>query len=392
MANQFLSPEGDLENHFITESWLIDQYIGDQSWGWGRNTSSHLGDNTIISRSIPVTTFSGGSNWRQVSTGSDYTAGIKTDGTLWVWGGNSNAQLGVRVLGGTRPTPVTTFFGSNSWRQVSCGKFHTAVIVFSGQIWSFGLGASGQLGNTSAATRTIPVGTVPNLTWRQVSCGNDHTAGVAESGALYTWGSNTFCQLGNDQIFNRCTLVTTFAGGTNWKQVSCGGNHTTAVKYDGTLWVWGYNYHGQLGDNTSGINKKTPVTTFAGGTDWRLVSTGEDHTLAIKNGGTLWVWGRNNFGQLGTNTSGDSKSTPVTTFAGGTNWKRVSGGYQFTAAIKNDGTLWTWGSNSYGQLGTNTWSGDTKFTPVTTFIGGTNWKQVSCGDYHVEAVTLGIDI
>ena len=103
--------------------------------------------------------------------------------------------------------------------------------------------------------------------------------------------------------------------------------------------------------------------------------------------GNLWVWGQGTSGQLGDNTA-TTKSTPVTTLAGGTNWKQVSSGNNHCAAIKTDGTLWTWGYSSQGQLGDNTVTN--KSTPVTTFAGGTNWKQVSAGYRHCAAITAGI--
>ncbi len=150
-----------------------------------------------------------------------------------------------------------------------------------------------------------------------------------------------------------------------------------------TLFTWGSGGYGRLGDNTT-TSKSTPVTTFAGGTNWKQVSAGNRHCAAIKTDGTLWTWGLGTSGQLGDNTT-TNKLTPVTTFAGGTNWKQVSAGSNQTAAIKTDGTLWTWGINTFGSLGTNN-AGNSIFTPVTTFAGGTNWKQVSA-DSHCAAVT-----
>ena len=205
---------------------------------------------------------------------------------------------------------------------------------------------------------------------------------------LWTWGQGYSGQLGDNTTTNRSTPVTTSAGGTNWKQVSSGTDHCAAIKTDGTLWTWGNISYGQLGDNNSTTNKSTPVTTFAGGTNWKQVSSGFFHCAAIKTDGTLWTWGNGGEGLLGDNTE-TTKSTPVTTFAGGTNWKQVSGGRFYCAAIKTDGTLWTWGQGIYGQLGDNT--ATSKSTPVTTFAGGTNWKQVSSGRIHCAAITAGIN-
>ena len=199
---------------------------------------------------------------------------------------------------------------------------------------------------------------------------------------LWIWGSGNSGRLGTNVETSRSTPVTTFAGGTNWKQVSCGADHTAAIKTDGTLWTWGYGGNGILGTNNT-ISRSTPVTTFAGGTNWKQVSCFSDNTAAIKTDGTLWIWGTQG-SRLGINDSTTNRSTPVTTFAGGNNWKQVSAGGFHTAAIKTDGTLWTWGENSSGQLGNN--STTDRSTPVTTFAGGTNWKQVSSGQGHMAAI------
>jgi alpha-tubulin suppressor-like RCC1 family protein len=390
MPNQFNSPEGDLENYFVSESWLIDQWVGDTLLTWGNNNSGQLGDNTTIFRSTPITTLAGGANWKQVADGGSHTAAIKTDGTLWSWGQNIFSQLGNNTTI-FRSTPITTFAGGTNWKQVACGDSHTAAIKTDGTLWTWGLGSQGRLGgNEIPISKNTPVTTFAGGTnWKQVACGANNTAAIKTDGTLWTWGNNNAGQLGDNTTTQRITPVTTFAGGTNWKQVAGGTSHTAAIKTDGTLWTWGINT-GSLGDNTI-INRSTPVTTFAGGTNWKQVSCGGNHTAAIKTDGTLWVWGFNNFGQLGDNTTNSlyPRSTPVTTFAGGTNWKQVAGGSAYTAAIKTDGTLWTWGQNTSGQLGNNTTTD--RSTPVTTFAGGTNWKQVSGGNSHTTAITSGTD-
>ena len=194
------------------------------------------------------------------------------------------------------------------------------------------------------------------------------------------WGRNDYGVLGtNDVIYPICTPVTTFSGGTNWKQVSGGLNIVSAVKTDGTLWTWGNSpYNGRYDAFVF-----TPVTTFAGGTNWSQVR----NNAAIKNDGTLWVWGLNNQGQLGTNNTFGLYPNQI--YGGGTNWKKVSSWTSNSQAIKTDGTLWVWGRNDYGQLGTN--DTNTRCTPVTTFAGGTNWKQVDSGFYHTVALTSGTD-
>jgi len=359
-------------------------------WGWGNNGSGQLGNNTITTSNIPVTTFARGTNWKQVSCGSNHTAAIKTDGTLWTWGRGTSAQLGDNTTT-NRSTPVTTFAGGTNWKQVACGGYFTAAIKTDGTLWTWGLGGSGQLGINDVLTRTTPVQTFAGGTnWKQVACGDSHTAAIKTDGTLWTWGRGTNGILGDNAQTNRSTPITTFAGGTNWKQVACGFSaisNTSAIKTDGTLWVWGSNGYGQIGNNTT-IFRLTPVTTFAGGTNWKQVSSGNDHTAAIKTDGTLWTWGRNNNAQLGINGI-LTRTTPVQTFAGGTNWKQVTCGQNFTAAIKTDGTLWTWGLGTSGQLG-NGYSTN-RSTPITTFAGGTNWKQVAGGGNIHNSATTYID-
>ena len=127
MPSNFNSPEGNLEEHFVDEYFLIDQFVGDTLWIWGRNDYGSLGINDTTDRSTPVTTFTGGTNWKQVSGGTLHTAAIKTDGTLWTWGYNYYGALGTNDTT-YRGTPVTTFAGGSNWKQVAGRYYNTAAI------------------------------------------------------------------------------------------------------------------------------------------------------------------------------------------------------------------------------------------------------------------------
>ena len=381
----------DLGKKLITKDYLISVYpsIGQQIgippelWIWGGNAYGQLGTNDTATRSTPVTTLSGGSNWKQVSGGQGYTAAIKTDGTLWTWGNNGNGKLGTND-DQNKSTPVTTFAGGTNWKQVSCGVNHTAAVKTDGTLWVWGGNNFLPLGTNSQALAFTPVTTFAGGTnWKQVTANWFHTAAIKTDGTLWTWGRNYTGELGTNGDGSKATPVTTFAGGTNWKQVASGYGRVSAIKTDGTLWTWGQGAGGALGN--TGTSSLTPVTTFAGGTNWKQVSSAllSLTCAAIKTDGTLWIWGYNISRQLGTNDD-TNRATPVTTFAGGTNWKQVASGPNHTTAIKTDGTLWNWGNNGAGQLGVN----DTtdRLTPVTTFAGGTNWKQVSSGENHTVAI------
>jgi alpha-tubulin suppressor-like RCC1 family protein len=351
-------------------------------WLCGYNNNGQLGDNTRTNNSSPVQTIARGSNWKQVSSGRNHTAAIKTDGTLWTWGNNAG-QLGDNSIS-SKSSPVQTISFGTNWKQVAAGATYTAAIKTDGTLWTWGTNTYGNLGDNSITGKSSPVQTMTfSNNWKQVACGY-HTAAIKTDGTLWLWGRNDNGQLGNNTANNTSSPVQTIAFGVNWKQVSAGRYHTAAIKTDGTLWSWGQNTSGQLGDNTT-TTKSSPVQTIAFGTNWKQVSCG-DNTAAIKTDGTLWVWGTNLYGQLGDNTT-TTKSSPVQTITFGTNWKQVAAGYLNTAAIKTDGTLWTWGDNSRGQLGDNTIAG--KSSPVQTIAFGTNWKQVSTsvmGGYNTVIV------
>jgi alpha-tubulin suppressor-like RCC1 family protein len=399
MPNQFFSVDGDLEEVFISEQWIIDQYIGDQLWTWGATLDGELGNGVtsgVINISTPITTFAGGNNWVQVSTSSEvsfsFSAGIKSDGTLWVWGNSANGSLGNANMV-VVSTPITTFLGGTNWKQVSCGMENIVSIKTDGTLWLWGGNSYGQLGNSSFSLSSTPITTLTGGTnWKQVSCGKNTVTAIKTDGTLWGWGNSNAGQVGSSYIGSHLTPVTTFVGGTNWKQVSCSYRHTAAVKTDGTLWIWGLSLQGVLGNSNSGsyTTYSTPTTTFIGGTAWKQVSCGFYHTAAIKTDGTLWLWGNGVDGALGnsSNVSPIIRSTPVTTFLGGTNWKQVSCGYKYTAAIKKDGTLWLWGQGNNGKLGTGSVASSS--IPVTTFVGGNDWKQVSAGRKHTAAITMGI--
>jgi len=351
---------------------------------WGRGDQNQNGTNSAVSSLIPITTFAGGTNWKSVANGGDFAAAIKTDGTLWTWGVNQGGKLGNLSAGGA--TPVTTFAGGTNWKYVECANNTVVAIKTDGTLWTWGSNYGGQLGNNTTSQRNTPVTTFAGGTnWKSASAWGNTMAAIKTDGTLWTWGSNGG-NLGTNDTITRSTPVTTFAGGTNWKSIAVGNGHMVAIKTDGSLWTWGLNTSGQLGTNDV-FYRTTPVTTFAGGNNWKSIDRARgagNQTAAIKTDGTLWVWGNGSNGLLGINDA-TNRSTPVTTFAGGTNWKQVACGLGIMAAVKTDGTLWTWGRSDNGELGNNT-SNTTRSTPVTTFAGGNTWKQVASGNNNSSAI------
>jgi alpha-tubulin suppressor-like RCC1 family protein len=254
-------------------------------------------------------------------------------GLVWAWGYNGTGQLGDGTTTG-RSSPVRVIGGFTDWCQVSAGDFHTAAVRTNGTVWAWGYNSFGQLGDNTITGKTSPVSVIGGFTdWCQVSAGQRHTAAVRTNGTLWVWGGNNYGRLGDGTTISRSSPVSVIGGFTDWCQVSAGRSHTAAVRQNGTLWAWGCGGLGRLGDNTI-INKSSPISVIGGFTDWCQVSTGDSHTAAVRTNGTLWAWGYNNRGQLGDGTL-TSKRSPVSVIGGFTDWCQVSAGSGHTAAVRN---------------------------------------------------------
>jgi len=377
--------EGDIKKVFMTDVWLIDRFVGSTQWMWGRNYQGGLGDNTTTNRSSPVQTIGSATTWKKIACGQYHTLSIRTDESLWVFGFNNFGQLGTQNVV-NYSSPVTTNPSGSVYIDCSAGYYQSSIIKVDGSLWSWGYNAYGALGANDRTNRSSMVQTVSGgFNWSSVSCGHYHTAAIKTDGSLWLWGYNNGGQLGDNSVANKSSPVQTVSAGLPWVMVAGGGYHTAAIKTDNSLWCWGTNNEGQLGINNI-TNRSSPVQTLSGGNVWKFVACGANHTAAIKLDGTLWIWGMNDHGQLGDN-SNTPRSSPVQTISGGTNWKYVACGFRHTAAVKVDGSVWCWGLNDFGQLGDN--SITKRSSPVQTIAAGTAWKQVSCGYTRTGAVKNG---
>jgi len=337
-------------------------------WAWGRNDEGQLGTSNLTQRSSPVQV--GTSLWKKISVSFNVTAGIQSDGTLWAWGNNSYGQLGTSDLT-FRSTP-TQIGNQNYWSDVVCGYRHVTSIRSDGTLWVWGQNSNGQLGQYDITSRLTPtqVGFVYD-NWAQVSTGVSHTLAVQSNGSLWGWGRNNSGQLGQSNTTDRLSPVQ--VGTSNiWKRVECGGNFTLGQQSDGTLWAWGVNGQGQLG--TFNITQtSSPVIVGAVTKRWKLISvTGYQHSVNILTDGTLWSWGLNQSGQLGTINTTD-RSSPIQ-IGTGSFWTKTALGSAHTMALQSNGTLWTWGNNFYGNLGTSNLTN--RSSPAQ--LGALLWKEIAC--------------
>jgi len=191
-----------------------------------------------------------------------------------------------------------------------------------------------------------------------VGAGRDHSLALKSDGTVWAWGYNYNGELGDGTRTIRQTPVQVL-NLTNVKAVAGGYNHNLAIKNDGTVWAWGANHYGQLGDGTT-TDRNTPVQV-SGLTGVIAVAGGADHSLALKGDGTVWAWGENDSGQLGDGTATD-RLTPVQV-TGLSGVVSIGAGSMHSVALRGDGTVWAWGENNWGQLGDGT-STIQKLTPV----------------------------
>ena len=321
-------------------------------WAWGWNFYGQLGDGTTTNRSSPVQESTHANNWVAIAVGESHTVALKSDGTLWAWGNNIAGQLGDGTTT-NRSSPVQESTHANTWVAMAAGGAHTVALKSDGTLWAWGWNAYGQLGDGTTTGRWSPVQESTHANnWVAIAAGQYHTVALKSDGTLWAWGSNSTGQLGDGTTTNRSSPVQESTHANNWVAIAAGQYHTVALKSDGTLWAWGSNSTGQLGDGTT-TDRWSPVQESTHANNWVAMAAGAAHTVALKSDGTLWAWGENHYGQLGDGTT-TNRSSPVQESTHANNWVAIATGDYHTVALKSDGTLWAWGENHAGQLGDGT--------------------------------------
>lgn len=247
------------------------------------------------------------------------------------------------------------------------------------ELYAWGNNSFGTLGQGDTIDRSSPVQVGSDTDWEFLSQGGRLNAmAIKKNGSLYAWGYNLSGIVGDNTVVRRSSPVQV-GSLTTWSKVGLGETFAVALKTDGTLWSWGSNERGGLGLNISNLEFRSSPVQIGGLTDWSDVASGPDalHALAIKDTGQLWSWGFNLYGQLGQGDITD-RSSPVQVGAL-TDWLSIKTTERASFAIKTDGTLWAWGWNGFGQLGQNDII--SRSSPVQ--IGAlTTWASIFTGENH----------
>jgi alpha-tubulin suppressor-like RCC1 family protein len=350
-------------------------------WMWGRNQFGQLGQGTsgATNYSSPVQVGSL-TDWLKLA-GSTYfgTFSVKSDGALWAWGAGAAGNLAQgNITNYSSPVQIGAL---TDWSETNSGLYHTLANKTDGTLWLWGSGAYGclGLGNTTYYSSPKQLGAL--TTWVKVAGGQFASAGIPTDGTLWMWGRNNHGQLATNNTTNYSSPVQVGAL-TAWLEVSTGNYFSGAVKTDGTLWMWGRNHKGQLGQGgTASTSSPVQVGVLTNWSKVKCLSNQNSHTLALKTDGTLWAWGYNGSGQLGQGNTTDY-SSPVQIGAL-TNWLEIGGGLYSSGARTTAGTIFCWGFNNKGQLGV----GDITSRSSPTQVGAlTTWTRLMVSNYNAGGI------
>jgi alpha-tubulin suppressor-like RCC1 family protein len=323
-------------------------------------------------------------SYTALSAGTWHACAGRADGSLWCWGKGSIGSSATTW----RASPVrVTAFGSGAAPPVEQGTFDSVGCALrpDGSLWCWGKSAVGQVGDGTTATRATPVRlTALGTTVAEVKVGTRHNCARRTDGSLWCWGSNVSGQIGIDPNLTAYSPTPVAALGTTVLQVSVGGSHTCARRTDGSLWCWGSNGEGALGDGTT-VSRSAPLPVVALGTSVVEVAAASDMTCARRTDGSLWCWGSGYLGALGDGTT-ISHFSPAPVTALGTSVAQVrTGGLANVCARRTNGSLWCWGYNGAGQLGDGSTDYATNYyraLPVQVAVLGTSVVDVALGLYH----------
>ncbi len=341
------------------------------AWAWGRNTLGQLGDNTIVDKLSPVSVVGGFTDWVHIST-CRTTLGIRANGTMWGWGVN---PVGDNTTS-SRRSPVLVSGGFTDWATATAGNYNSGAIRANGRLYMWGSSLWGRNadGIGTNESRITPNEILGGFTdWVDLHLMGSSSIALRKNGTVWGWGRNAAGNIGDGTNTSRLSPVSTVGGFTDWIFVGGASETAFAIRANGVLYAWGDGGNGILGDGTT-VGKNSPVSVLGGFTDWVFATGGAYHAVGLRANGTAWSWGLNRAGSNGDGTS-TGKSSPVSVVGGFTDWVSLGCAYNSTVGLRANGTLWAWGQAGNGELGTgNTTS---RSSPVSVVGGFTDWTMVT---------------
>ncbi len=331
-------------------------------WAWGDNSRMQLGASGAPERETPGEV-AGVGQVTQVVAGGGHVLVLASDGAVWGWGDDVAGQVGTGTPGATSaPAPVPGLVGA---RALAAGDRHSLALAADGAVWAWGDSSDGQLGSGDSGGSHGPA-VVPRLVGvAALAAGGAHSLALKHDGTVWAWGRNVEGQLGTGSASMASGTPAQVRGLTDVIAISTGLDHSLALRADGTVWAWGWNAWGQLG---SGGSADSPIPLPVSGLSSIVaISAGGSHSLALAADGTVWAWGRNAFGQLG---DGSRRDRPAPVRVNGVSGiVAIAAGTSHSLALKSDGTVWAWGANSAGQLGSPAGVGTDQPAPVPGLSG-----------------------
>lgn len=327
-------------------SWVL--------YGWGNNDYGEVGDGTSGDFKVFPWAVSGLSEFEvRFAAGNRFSVAAMPDGTVRTWGINDAGQLGI-----TPPVnssiPITVP-GISDVLDVAAGDNHVLALRVDGSVWAWGANDRGQLGDGTQTPRHIPAPVAGLPPVIAIAAGHKHSLALTDHGQIFAWGAGDRGQIGDSYTADRWTPVpVALPPGSAFAAVAAGGQHSVALGWDGTVWTWGDNLQYQLGDGTTDSRRAVPlaVPDFAYGTE---VAAGGLHTLALKEDGYVWSWGSNSSGQLGNNSTTNSNTPVLVLNIGPPNGAvTVAAGGEHSMAVQMGGNGLAWGNNALGQLASGT--------------------------------------
>jgi alpha-tubulin suppressor-like RCC1 family protein len=384
-------------------------------WGW--DAYGQLGDaGTNTDQNKPVlidsSNLNAGEKFTEIALGGFHSCAITSEGNTYCWGYDAFGQLGDAGTNTDQNKPVLISSANLSpvkkFKYISSGSNHSCGIDSEGSTYCWGYGADGRLGDGGTSNRYLPVAIDQSLMalnekFISLTAGGDHTCGITNIGAAYCWGQDVYNQLGNgasvtDVLSADLVDTTRFATGERFKSISAGNRSTCAISSLGDSYCWGSDTNGRLGNGGTSIDEDSPqiidYTYLAPGEKFTKIEVGAVHACGLSSLGEIYCWGEDSFfyKQLGNGATTGNQQSPVpvdkSELAINENFVDVSVYGFHSCALSNFGNTFCWGNGTNGQLGDNSIGRDKPYPIDTSNLSqGEKLIEIDLGYYHTCAIS-----